>query len=343
MLQVSMDLRLGDHGYDSHVSGLRLRRAPLPVLDRLEVVFAPGVPVTAQPGAPVTLDLDGGEGATGVFTGRLTGVARSFSGTRIQAHGGAWELGRYYPSLCLEQIALGDVLARLCQDAGVDTGNLDTGPTLALYVANGKASALQEVARLAAHVGAIPIFDADGALHVTTEGGVDTELALRYGRELLDVHVTRILPDATGRTVNGEGAGDPASQQGRWVITDFAQGSLPAPGPEARRRILPELRTMDDIRLASAAWTARNAAAERPVRLLTWLIPSLVPGARLQLADMPSSVDLTEVRVHQVVHTLSAHGAATSRVWGHELESQGPLAGVSAALGSLGAAVGGLF
>lgn len=335
MLTVGASVQLGNLLYASHVVSLRLRRARLPVLDRLEVTLAPGVRLEATPGDDAVVKLDGGEGEQRVFTGRISEVRQGLRGAQVVAHGGGWALARYRPSLCLEQVAVGDVIQQLCRDAEVDTGEVEQGPSLALYTADGRSTALEELPRLAHLLGAEAAFDDAGLLHVVPEGPGE-DLALRYGRELVEVRSTTAPSSTTEWTATGEGAADARSPRGRWVATDFLGGAASAPGPGVRRRALPELRTVDDTRTAAAAWAARQAADATPVRLRTWMLPALAPGARLELHELPESLALAECRVSQVVHVLSAQAGAYTEVWGTArtggMDLLGALAGLAGGL-----------
>lgn len=338
MLAVGVALTVGSRRYDQHCAALRLRRARLPALDRLEMLLPAGVTFDAAAGEDVSLELDGGDGAATVFTGRLSEVRRGLDGLRLTAHNGGLALARYRPTLALEQSTAGEVIASLCGDAGVDLGEHADGPALALYAADGRSTALQEIARLALLAGAGAGFDGDGRLHVTEDGGPGGERAMRYGRELLEVELGQGLEDEAGLTVVGEGGGKPSSPEGRWVIADFLRGGGAEAGPEARRLARPEIRTPEDAGLAAAALTQRRAAAAAPVRLVTWLDPHLEPGMRLELADMPPEVPLGECRVRQLVSTVSPAGGAVSEVW-----ASGQVAGPSSLLGDLLGALGGLL
>lgn len=341
MLSVQAALQLGDLLYDSHVITLRLRRARLPVVDRLEVSLPAGLTFSAVPGDEVALDLDSGDvdgagGSTRVFTGLLTQVERTLQGFRLQAHGHGLLLARYRPSATMENVTVGDVIQTLCDDAEVETGQLEAGPTLALYAAEGRATALQEIARLAWLAGVQAVFDGEGALHATTGSGSAQDHALRYGRELVGLSVGAALPDQTQLAFIGEGAGDPGSPDGRTFVTDFAKGGAPSPGPRTRRRPQPELRTVDAARTAATAWMERRAAREAPVRLDTWLLPVLAPGARVELSDVPEHLGLSECRVVQVVHQLDAARGARSRIWATgKVDAGGLLGGLAGAVGGL--------
>lgn len=315
ILSVRISLTVGSRLYDQHCIAMRLRRSQLAALDRLEILLPASVTFDAEPGEACSLEIDGGEGAATVFTGQLTQVQRALSGLRLEAHNGGLALARYRPTFALEQVTIGGVIDRLCSDVEVDlTANID-GATLALYAAEGRATAAQEVARLALLAGAAAGFDGDGTLHVTAEGGPGGELALRYGREVLAGHVGSNLADQSSITVVGEGAGEPTAPEGRWIITDFLRGGGTEAGSGARRIARPELGTTDDTELAAAALSQRRAAGEAQVRLRTWLHPALQPGMRLEFADMPAELPLQECRIRQVVSTLAPARGAVTEVW----------------------------
>ena len=207
MLTVRVSLILGDFLYDQHAVALRLRRTLLPALDRLEVVLPANVTLYARPGDDCRLEIDGGDGSGAVFSGRVSGIRRTLTAVRITAHNGGIALARYRPNLTLEQLSIGDVITSLCADSDVDIVANVEGAMLALYIAEGRATAAEEVARLARLAGAAGGFDGEGRLHVSEEGGRGGELALRYGREILACSVEENLADTNVLTVVGEGAG----------------------------------------------------------------------------------------------------------------------------------------
>ncbi|MBV7335209.1 hypothetical protein KFU94_44610 [Chloroflexi bacterium TSY] len=315
MLTITIALTVGNRLYDQHCRAMRLRRTQLSAVDRLEILLPASVTFDAEPGEDCTLEIDGGEGAATVFSGRLTQIRRLMSGLQLEAHNGGLALARYRPTFTLEQVTIGDVISRLCSDVDVDVADSVDGATFALYVAEGRSTAAQEVARLAQLAGAAGSFDGAGALHVTDVGGPGDELALRYGRELLAGQIDSGLANPNSLMVIGEGADEPSSPESRWIITDFLRGGGAEAGPNARRIAQPELRTTDDAELAAAALSHRQAADEAQVRLRTWLQPTLQPGMRLEFADMPAELPLQECRIRQVVSTVARAGGATTEVW----------------------------
>lgn len=320
MLNVQVQIQLGSERYDRHAIALRVRRGQLPVLDRAEIELPAAITLRAGLGDPAVVQLDGGEGSETVLRGTITGLTRTLHGVRVVVHGGALALASYRPALTLERVSVGSAIKRLCSDAAVSVSSIDDGPELSLYAADGRATALEEVARLAQLMSVHAVFDHDNSLGATQQD--NGELALRYGRELLSLEATSLAPDANTRDVIGEGAAAPSSPQGRLVIADFLAGSGSPPGPGVRRRAEPLLRTPDDTRAAASGWQARVDDAAAPLRLRSWLLPKLAPRMRVELHDLPSHFGVTECRVRQVVHEVSARGAH-SAIWAAAVSSGG--------------------
>lgn len=333
MLTPAFQLRLGDRIYGPQVAALALRRARLPATDRLEVQLPAVAPIAAAPGDPVTLELDGGEGAETVFTGRVALLRRRFDATLVVARGGADQLARARPVLALTRVTAGDAIRRLADAAGVPVAELAPGPLLAIYAADGRSTALAEIARLAAFSGAAAWLDGEGRLAVPDPARPEAPLALRFGREILEAEATEGEEGDPAPLVTGEG-GDPSGEQARWIVADFHRGSPAAAG--SPRVALPELRTRADAQAAAAAIAAATRARARAVRLTTFLIPGLAPGRRISLADMPGGVPIARATVHQVQHSVTADGMALTRLWGTGFE---PDAGL---FGALAGAVGAL-
>lgn len=343
MLVPRAALTLGDRLYEEQIAALRLRRSRLPALDRLEVLMPIGVTFEADLGDDVSLDLDGGDEAGGggnatVFTGTLSGIARRPGGLRLTCHDGGLALSRYRPVVALENLTVAEIIEALCADAEVDAAVDIESATLAFYAMDGHATALQEIARLAELAGGGAAFDGDGTLHVSEAGGPDAELALKYGRELLELTLEDEEQPTAAITIVGEGAGSPDSPEARWIVQDFLAGGAPKPGTTARRRVVAELRSTDDTETAAVALAERRSAAARPVRLKTWLMPTLAPGTRLEIADLPDPLTLDDCRVTQIVSTLRSDGVCASEIWATGRPQQG-----GGLLGALLGAAGGLL
>jgi hypothetical protein len=84
--------------------------------------------------------------------------------------------------------------------------------------------------------------------------------------------------------------------------------------------------------------TQRRSVALAPVKLTMWMNPTIEPGMRLELAEMPAALPLGECRVSQVVSTCAPGGPVMTEVW-----ASGQTAGASDLLGSLVGAISGLL
>jgi hypothetical protein len=324
MLAPALSLRLGDRIYAEQVAALTLRRARLPGIDRLSVLFPPAVPVDAAPGDAVTLELDGGEGAETVFTGRVGAIRRRFDGITVTALGPAERLAAARPALALERVTAGEAIRRLAETAEVETGEIAPGPMLAIYAADGRSSALAEIVRLASFTGAQAAFDGDGKLTVPDPARPIEPLPLRYGREIISIDAAQGAA-AASPVVIGEG-GDPSGPQARWIVADFLRGG----GASGDRIALPEIRTRQDADTAARAIAAARTARARTVTLTTFLLPALAPGRPVSLADMPEGVGLAGMGVDSVLHQLSASGPALSTTRGPGGDGSGGLLGAAA-------------
>jgi hypothetical protein len=336
MLTIGISLILGDYRYDQHCVAVRLLRSHLPTLDRLEVWLPPAVTLSASPGDDCQLTLEGGDGKATVFKGQITTLRQSLSGAIVEAHNGGLLLARYRPTVTLEQLTVGEVTTTLCGDVDVSLQDTVDGPTLALYVAEGRATAAQEIARLARLAGASGGFDGEGNLHISEAGGPGGELALRYGREVLSGQVSETWANTAPLTVVGEGAAEASSPEGRWIITDFLRGGGRPTEPTARTIVEPELRSTADTEFAAAALLQARARQESQVRLRTWLHPQLQPGMRLKFADMADQLPLLECRIRQVVSTIAPGKPAMTEVWASgQVGSANDFGGLVGALGGL--------
>lgn len=340
MLTPALTLDIGELRY-AHVGRLELRRGLLPIVDRLVCTLPAGTTFEAEPGDPVSLELDGGEGSSAVFSGTLSAVRRGLRSLTVTAHGPALQLARTRPAASLEKVTLSEILERLCEEAEVEVEIEGGDAQTALFVCEGRSTALDLIGRVCAAGGLQAGFDGEGTL-VVGEHGPAGEHALRYGRELVDLAHTSRHADPNEAYVAGEGGGAPDSGESLWVAADFAAGGGSPAGAGVRWRAEPLARTVDDARSAAASWTGRMRRRAAPVRMRCWLLPQIDPGARVELHDAPEHASLAECRVRQVVHRLRP-GAGAGRATQSELWASAETGGLSDFAGALGAAIGGLL
>jgi len=321
MLTPTLSLQLADAVYE-HATRIRLRRGLLPIVDRLEALLPAGTQLDAALGDDVILALDGGEGSSTVFTGQLGAIQHGLRGLRICAHGFALTLARARPAGAFEQLSVQELFERLTEDSEIDLAIRSADMPTALFVCEGRASALESVVRLCAMAGLQAAFDGEGTLQIGPDGPGDA-LALRYGRELVDLDCGSWLADPNEFVVAGEGGGAPDSDQRLWVAKDFFAGSGTAAATGVRWRSEALLRRVDDANAAAESWTAAQRRREAPIRMVTWLLPELAPGSTIEVEDLPDHLPLPSCMVRQVIHEIDPRLGARSSVWATAASSGG--------------------
>lgn len=321
MLTPTLSLQVADARYE-HASRVRLRRGLLPIVDRLEVVLPAGTELAAAPGAEVTLDLDGGEGQATVFTGQLSAVTRGLRGLRLCAHGFALTLARARPAGAFEKLSVQEIFERITEGTAISLAIRGADMPTALFVCEGRSTALELVVRLCAMAGLQAAFDGEGTLQIGPDGPGEA-LALRHGRELLDASSAAWLPVADTFTVSGEGGGTPDSEQSLWIARDFAAGGGTPAATGVRWRSEALVRRVEDARAAAASWTAAQRRRETPIRLTTWLLPRVAPGSTIEVRDLPDAMQLPTCMVRQVVQEIDPALGGRSTIWASAADGGG--------------------
>lgn len=311
ILRPAVTAQLGDQRWSEQVSATELRLGLAPMVDVATVRLPAAAPLAATIGAPVRVELDGGDGAEAVFSGVVRTIHRELTSVTVTATGGGALLAEFRPATTYEQATASTIIQELCGDAGVDTGDVDTGVSLAYYAADPGRTALEHVARVAGWGGALVRFDADDLLRATVVNAAQAELALRYGRDLLAVGQARSTTPVTGFVVAGEagasGTSDPAALR---ATGDFFGGNRPdGPSATSRWRFEPALRTAEAAGTAGAAAGRAYQASRRSTVLTTVLAPRVRPAAVLEVQDLPAGIDGGPWWVEQVTHRVSATGA----------------------------------
>lgn len=333
-------LTLADQQWTSQVLVLEVLLAAAPLTGALTARFPASATVKAEPGDKVTLSLDGGEGAAGVFTGTVTAVRRGPARIDVHAVDAAGRLARQRPATTYEQVNAGSVISDLAGAADVKTGEIEDGVALAWYAADPTRTALDHVARLTSWSGGLARVDADGRLVATAVAATQAEFALRYGRELLGLQQTTRLRDVDSFTYAGEaGAGSADSPDALRATSDFFAGNRPD-GPDGAHRwaFEPALRTTDAAGSAGAAAQWRYAAGARIGSFEAFLLPLARPGTVIEIAELPDGLTGAPVWLDRVRHRLGAGSARTSaRMYAGGPPASGPLGSlVGAVSGALG-------
>lgn len=337
LLEPSYAITLGDQRWTEQALALDVRLRAAPVVDVASVRLPAAAPVRCATGDPVVVELDGGEGGETVFTGTVRAIRRTPAATIVTALNGGGLLAAYRPAATYEQVTAGTVIRTLCDDAGVQAGDVDDGVALAFYVADPARTALDHVARLAAWGGALARVSADDRLDATVVNAVQADVALRYGRELLDLEQVEAASSIDAFVVAGEaGAGSTSAPQALRATTDFFGGSRPdGPSVTSSWRFEPALRTSAAARSAGAALDRGYRAGRRRGLLTAILRPAVRPCTVLELRDLPDGLEQGPFWAGDVHHHVSLDGATTrARLWrgGDTFDPTAQLAGALSGL-----------
>jgi prophage tail gpP-like protein len=336
-LAPSAVVTLGNRRYDSHAREVRVELRALPGVNAFSVAVPAGVDVDATPGDAASLELDGGEGAETVLTGKVRALRRGLRTTRAIAADGGADLGALRPAATYERQDARAVIRALASDAGADVGRVDIDIQLAAYVAHQGRTAAEHVAELAELAGAVAGFDAEGALGVAAPAS-SASLALRYGRDLI-VCETDGWPEPGPPVVPvGYGPAGSVNTPGamRHTLEAIPAGATEA-GPDALRRPVAILHTPSTASAAGTAASERHSAGGTRVRARGFLLPALRPGDVVDIQDLPDGLEGGPWLLTAVTHRLGHGEGGTTQFEGRAASGGAGLLG-----GALGA-VGGLL
>ncbi|HEY3157530.1 MAG TPA: hypothetical protein VGJ78_01105 [Vicinamibacterales bacterium] len=341
LLTPAYTVRTGSQEWTKQVLHVRVSLDAGPRVDTASILFPAAAPLDAAPGDDVVLSLDSGEQDDTVFTGVVDRVRRTPSVTFVTAINAGGVLARTRPSVTFEHITGGDIVRQLCGEASVDPGDIDDGVSLPYYVADPDRTAWQHITLVAAWGGAIATVSSDNKVDAIVVDAQQADLALRYGREILDFAFDEDASYVDTFATAGEtGVGDAADASALRLTSDFFAGSRPSgPGPRASWRSMPALRTTDAAASAAAARQRLYTSTRAAGRVNAFLQPKIRPGSIIELHDMPSGIPQQPLWVRRVEHSLSAGGATTRIDVARGGDSFDPMA----LLGSLGGAIAGLL
>jgi hypothetical protein len=320
---------------------LTVQRTAGPSVDTLSADLPQAAPVEASPGDPVELTLDSGEKDEKVFTGVVASVDRRPRSTTVRAVNAGGLLARARPSVTYELITAGNLIKSLCDEVGVEVGEVEEGETLAFYAADSTRSGWEHVCRAAGWNGAIATVSSDNRVQATVVNAQQAEVALRYGREVLDFSFESHDGYVDSFTVNGEGgAGEASAPEAMRPTTDFFAGSRPE-GPSERHRwsSVPALRTVPAAATAAAAQQRLYESRRDRGHLEAFLQPDMRPGGVIEIQDLPGGLGSGPFWISRVEHTLGPRGGVSRIDFAQGGDSFDPMA----MLGSLLGAVGGLL
>lgn len=325
---------IGSLRYDTHLVDLRVSMGLGPSAGSASMTIPSGVRVEAVVGDAVELSLQSNGESIDTFGGVVHRIDRSVGRVTILAVDALGRLAAIRPGQTYERQSAGDVISAFASDGGIDTGAIESGPQLLVYVADQGRTALEHTARLSAWSGAFATGEADGSLAVRPLPSGPADLALRYGREIRSIRVrdTAPLPDVVWA---GSGpAGNVSEPTAHLHTTTVLPDGAPTPGPRTVRRAAPALRTPSAASGAIEGTAIRNGSAVATVRC--WLQPQIRPGTTFEIADAPMPDSLGPWFATTVEHELGPGPRGSTRITAQRLtEGGGLLGGLLGALGGV--------
>ena len=334
-------LTLGTQQWTDQLLRVELSLAAAPLIDCLEVRLPSSASPSAETGDPVELSIDSGEDEEAVFTGAIGAIQRGFDYISVTALNAGGALAQVRPAVTYEQITAGSVVRSLCDDAGVDVGDLADGVSLVYYAADPGRTALEHIARVCGWSGAMARVSADNRVESVVVNATQAELALLYGREVISFESRKLPAPLASFTVAGESAAsDSSAPEASRPTTDFFAGNRPAgPAADSRWQSEPALRTAEAAGTAGAALQRIYNSSRERGGLKAWLQPKLRPGTIIEVQSLPDGMISGPLWVYRVRHTMSRRGAVTQASFYKGGDSFDP----SALLGSALSAIGGLL
>jgi hypothetical protein len=337
----SCQLTLGSQQWTNQLLQIELSLYAAPGIDVLRAKLPAAAPFSAALDDAVELTLNSGEHEEKVFTGQVDSIRHVADGVHVTAIDAGGVLARLRPAVTYENATASTLIKNFAADAGVQTGQLESGDELSFYVADPNRTAWEHVGRICRWIGALASVSAANEVQSKVVNTAHPDVALRYGREILALQQMQSASPLKSFTVAGEaGAGSPSSSDARRPTTDFFQGNRPdGPSKTAYWEWQPGLRTTSSAATAGASLQRSYVSSRQAGKLTAYLQPALRPGTVLQIQDAPDALPQGPAWISRVHHVMTGEGAVTT-AW---FASDGSAGGLDSLLGSALSAVGSLL
>jgi len=299
--------------------GLEIELAPAPAVDWavLRVAAVDGAPELAI-GDSGTISLGYGDSeARPVIGATIDGIGRAIDGSRrITAVSGAAALSRLRVNQGFEQQSAGDIVADLADQAGVETGTLESGADFPFLALDDRGNAWEHIAALALKSGYLACFTAEGKLHFGPWPDGQPVQTFNYGDDILALEVRDRTPAVAGVRMIGAGA---AGSQGKdawaWLLKDPAAATADAGDGTAPRLIAdPALRSAEAARGSAEARARAAGLMASAGTLLVAGAPSVSPTGLIAVSGAPDSALDGSYLVRRVRHGYSKAGGFATRI-----------------------------
>lgn len=337
VLAARASVTLGNERFDTHVHRLEATLTVLPGVSSFRAFFPASAAIGASPGDDASLDLDGGEGSELVLTGTIRAIRRGVRQIEVLVADPSAALAELRPATTYRNQDANAVIRALASDADVTVASSEVELPMPAYVAHQRRNAAEHIADLAALLGAYGRMNAEGELEVDRPLGLLSDVALRYGRELLEYEASESPAPVAERVRTGSGpAGSALAPDALRPTKEPLPAGATDPGADAVWMPAAILRTPGAAAIASVATDMAAAAARTRVRATAFLIPALRPGKVVEVQDLPYGVSSGSWLLTRVTHVLDVRGGGRTHFEGESASGFSAAALLKAALAAVG-------
>jgi hypothetical protein len=338
ILKPSASITLGNLQYDSHAFALEISLALLPRGGSVEMRLPASARFEAAPGDDAHVEVDGGEGAERVLTGKVREIVRTPFVTVARLHDAGGMLAEVRPAATYERQSASDIVRALASAASVSVRRMDLDVDLPAYVAHAGRSAAEHVSDLCRVGGAIARVTSGGELEVITRPAGQPDKALLYGREFLEYRAFETSIPNPSRFAMAFGASGSAGAPNALVQTSQSLPSSARPGGKGvLREPVPMLRTASAADKASTALQERAAAQTMRFEARCFLLPTIRPGDVVDVQSLPDGLSGGPWLITRVTHRLAPNRGGETLLEGESADTESLLGAlIGAALGTIG-------
>lgn len=285
-------------------------------------------------GAPLTVTLDGGQGACPVFTGEVEWLETLATTQRITAMDGLVKLSRLDVESTYEEVTAGFIVKELMQQAGIEPGTLEKGPKFPSFVLFRGPRALRHIQGLAELCGVDLFTDGNGRAHFAGSGTRGDLHRFGYGEDVHEFCLRQAPPVQDGVVVWGEGAagsqgadkyywlaGELSGARGQAALTQSGSITTGTSGKAPATLCSGALRCSDAAEEVARARVKSVAGRGFEGHCSVSGAPSVKPGDRVKIDGLPahhSAADIFQsnrsLRVRRVRHLMQMTAGFMTRL-----------------------------
>lgn len=176
-----------------------------------------------KPGDPIIIRLTSGEVSGKVMTAEVQSVDSSFGQTRITGRTAVQKMANTRLNQVYENQSFKQIVNDLAGQAGVTSGNVETGSRYPYLVVHESKNLYQILQELAMGEGMDVYFDTDNRLNINQFSKTGADHTFNYGTDIFDLRVFNYQMNNQHILVYGE---SPASNQGtdtwHWIARDLS-------------------------------------------------------------------------------------------------------------------------